>query len=149
MSLRKGHIRSKQWAPPKHIDEWQDDAACAGMMNHNVDKSVCTDCKVQVECLDLFYQMQAIMDGMSSRGEKMDGTWGGRDFTAEMNKQTNIGDCVIDDCDGEQVTSHMCGMHYQRWKKARADGYELSEFVTTLRGHYTRPNLGQIQKGAG
>lgn len=149
MSLRKGHLRSRVWAPPKHIDEWQDRAKCAGMMNHNVDPSVCDGCPVTVECLDLFYQLDEIMDGMSQRGEKMDGTWGGRDFTAEKYKQTNIGECIVDKCDGAQATSNMCNMHYQRWKKARADGVELDGFVTTLRGEYARPNRNQFTKGNG
>ncbi len=116
---------------PMRPDEWMDRAACAGMQDSYIDPETCNGCPVQVECLDLYYQMDAVMDNGTQRGTHMDGTWGGTDFTAVYGEQgsetlgrkrTNVGPCIVDECDRGAATARMCSMHYQRFKRMERKG---------------------------
>ena len=122
MSLRRGHLRSRVWAPPTHRDEWQDEAKCRGMMNDMISCEVCVDCPVKEPCGTLFDEIDVMLDDGTQRSLRMVGTWGGIEHgpgpTDTIGKpRTNIGECVAEGCDRKQATAHQCTMHYQRSKR--------------------------------
>ena len=124
MSLRRGHIRSGIWAPPVHRDEWQDEAQCRGMMDDMISADVCVGCPVTEQCGALFDELDVFLDDGTQRSQRMVGTWGGVEHgmgptDKPGRRKTNVGPCIVDGCDTEQQTAHMCGKHYQRWKKTR------------------------------
>lgn len=145
---------------PLRPDEWMDLAACAGMRDYNVDPRVCEGCRVQVECLDLYYQMQAILDDNTARGQDMDGTWAGVDHTARLKaerdariqagydrQRKNHGACDVPSCERVADRKQMCNMHYHRSKRAAEDGISRDEFVHVLDGDYIRPQTNQYTRG--
>ena len=123
MSLRRGHIISKQFAPPKHVDEWQDQAQCRGMMSDQIPVEVCEGCPVTHECLALFAELDTYLhDEGSQYKQRMPGTWGGIDHgpgpTDVLGRpRTNTGRCVVDGCEKKQATMKMCSAHYQRSRR--------------------------------
>jgi hypothetical protein len=125
MSLRKGHLASKQWAPPTHRDDWRDEAKCAGLMDDMIPGTYCSDCPVKTECIALFDQMDAFLNDGTQRSLRMVGTYGGvehRDVPTDLigRPRTNDGTCVESGCDRKQATAKMCTKHYQRLLKRRS-----------------------------
>ena len=128
MSLRKGKLASKQWAPPKYIDEWQDDAKCAGMHNDMIPAHVCVGCPVVVQCKNLFVELDSFLLNGTQREQGMVGTYGGVEHPLTSQAlgheklRTQIGECIVDECERGQARKHMCSMHYQRERTARLKG---------------------------
>lgn len=116
MSLRKGHIRSKQWAPPTLRDDWRDDAKCAGMMDDMIPADVCDGCPVTAECGALFDELHAFLQDGTQREQKMIGTYGGIEHPDERKPREliNYGECSEPGCMREQRVNQVCNMHYQR-----------------------------------
>lgn len=127
MSLRKGHIRSGIWAPPKPVDDWRDEAKCAGMMDDMISCDVCVGCPVKEQCGALFDEMDMYLDDGTQRAQPMIGTYGGiehpdgkaRWLASVEAQRTNVGECIADGCERDQLTAHMCNMHYLRERTAR------------------------------
>ena len=123
MSLRKGKLASKQWAPPKHIDDWRDEALCAGMMNDMIPATICDHCPVMDDCGALFAELDAYLDDGTQRALRMVGTYGGVEHPltnqalGHEKRRTQVGVCIVEGCGRGQARKHMCSMHYQRARR--------------------------------
>lgn len=139
MSLRKGHLRSKVWAPPALVDDWRDEAKCTGMMTTEIPVETCTDCPVKEPCGLLYDELDLIMNsGRKQDRRPMPGVWGGIDHTAEIKakaeasrfrKTSNFGPCTVVPCDRQSESQELCGMHYQRWQRRREHGMGWETFL--------------------
>lgn len=124
MSLRKGHIRSRIWAPPTLRDDWRDDAACTGMMTTEVPVETCAACPAREQCGLLYDEVNDVMQsGRKQDRAPMPGTWGGVDHTeaqrikaeaGRFKKTRNFGPCKVDGCETQARAMLMCNKHYLR-----------------------------------
>ena len=136
MSLRKGHLRSKQWAPPTLRDDWRDEAKCTGMMDDMISATVCVGCPVTRECGELFDEMDAYLRNGTQREQGMVGTYAGVEHPLPVDHPNvgnmgggrypkgsapvNGGICLASpNCDDGAYRRGMCSKHYQRMMKER------------------------------
>ena len=139
MSLRRGHLRSAQWAPPTLRDDWRDHAKCAGMMNDLIPATVCDGCPVIVDCRLLYAELNELTMALPSP-RRMPGTYGGVEHGAPKDhplmgnpgggrypkgvQPVNGGACADVGCDRDAYRRGLCSMHYQRMMRERIGGDE-------------------------